>query len=918
MASEDRGAAGNGRAAAAYLQMEGSTPSASSTAPAQLSPQPPEGPSTGRPHRKSGGDAQDSSGEWLRFFESLANKSGSNGALAECADLALEVEQKVLQLKELSLKAGLDVQVMSSALSKKLFDSSAMSNPQDGVATASEKAHKLKGRASVKLSALSEQNSSLKGVSAGDLAEGEDPAAANEVEGDIMTSKYAFVMGANDQREKKRASQFQQGSVMDMKHKLHDVLVEGSGKDLAAIKEVLKDPKMDLQAPLHEVLLLPSALIYAVGQLRSPGIVKILLAAKADPDVRLTICDDFEFIPKGQNLAQAVARCNLQEDTRLQSILDLLQAAAEQRPLLARSMSCPAKIELPVKMDEDGSQPVGRKSLLDRLAIAEQVEAKAREDAAAERKMHRRHTVHRLHNGLGLQGTERDDPVPVSPMLFFCKHLDGSPKEVYNLDDIVGSGTFGSVRKAKHKKTGQTHAVKSVPKNLIPPTELWAEIKIMQQLDHPHVMRLHHTFEDDLCIYIASEICEGGELFDALIKEGVLSEHTASALFRQVMSAVAYLHKNGICHRDLKPENFLLAKKCGPDLPLKEGKVKLIDFGTAKRFDLGQMTTKVCTVHYVAPEVLKKSLEAYTEKVDVWSCGVILYLMLAGAPPFNSDNELELMKSVKKGKWSFKPAKLWKGVSDNAKELISSMLSKEVDERLTAEQVQRNDWCNSEDLNANAHIDESTLSQMRTFVAQNRLKKVALQIIARQVSDDTIEKLRGLFLSVDTDNSGSLTVQEMDEALIKLECSTSIRTEMRRLMHEIDVDGNGTINYTEFIAATISKQQYLQEEVCRAAFNIFDVDGDGFISKEDLVSLLHSGEESGFAGINVDEINDIMEEVDANGDNKMSFDEFMDLMSQSGGLAVAAAGEHGGHHVSPGQSLKKQKTNVRVSMLAHD
>ncbi|CAJ1432886.1 unnamed protein product [Effrenium voratum] len=378
------------------------------------------------------------------------------------------------------------------------------------------------------------------------------------------------------------------------------------------------------------------------------------------------------------------------------------------------------------------------------------------------------------------------------------------------------------------------------------------------------------------CIFIASELCDGGELFNAMIEAGALTEHSAAHLFKQIMSAVSYIHMNMICHRDLKPENFLISKKCA----IKDGKVKLIDFGTAKRFDLGPLTTKVCTVHYVAPEVLKKSMDPYTEKVDVWSAGVVLFVMLAGTPPFHDDDDVELMKKVKKAKWSFKPEKAWARVSVLGKELVSQMLTKEVDARPHSAEVLASQWFRQEVLPTDSKVDEGNLAQMRTFVAQSRLKKVALQVIARQISDDTIEKLRGIFLSLDEDNSGTLSVEEIDEALERLEVEEPIRVEMRRLMHEIDVDGSGAVNYTEFIAANISKKQYMQQEVCKAAFHIFDVNGDGLICKNDLAALLKTGrEEDGFAGINLDEISEIMTEVDQNGDGQMCFEEFMALMA---------------------------------------
>lgn len=471
-----------------------------------------------------------------------------------------------------------------------------------------------------------------------------------------------------------------------------------------------------------------------------------------------------------------------------------------------------------------------------------------------------------------------------------CAHIQGKPQKVYDLDKQLGAGTYGSVYLAIHKTTGQRNAVKMCPKSLLRAGDsadggfFWDEIDIMKQLDHPHIMRLYCTFEDESNICISSELCEGGQLFDAIIEAGTLSEHIASRLFKQILSAVSYLHFKSICHRDLKPENFLLSRKVNLKKSVQGVKVKLIDFGTAKRFDLWPLTTKVCTLHYVAPEVLKRSMEPYTEKVDVWSCGVILFNMVSGSPPFLHETDVGLMKLVKKGKWSFTPSEIWAQVSDQVKSLITSMICVNPETRVSAKEAQSHEWFESKDKSAAPLIDFKTIMQMRCFQAANCLKKVALQIIARQISDDNIEKLRQIFLEVDTDNSGTLTVGEMEVALEKISVDENVKLEMRRLFADnVEWNSTGTIPYSEFIASTISRQTYMKDEVCRAAFHVFDIDGDGEISKNDLKKLLEhtrsEGGGKGLTGVTVEEVDEIMAEVDRNGDGLMSFDEFKMLMS---------------------------------------
>lgn len=887
-------AAGTGRAAAVYLHdMDCEpTPSASSTAVAPVSgdsldkpslvPQPPIAPSSGRPQpRKQTSDDALATEDWLPLFRAAKQRSGSNAddeLLVQCSSIASQVAQKVSQLLEAGNKAGLSHSDVASILRSKLLDNIAqpasLLNPQDaekGGASEEEPPPSMQAPARPTFT----KRLSFIGLNM-DMGTLETTSKVQE-EGvivEVLTTKHAYL---------KDSSRKSLEALKTLAANLHEALVDRKG-DLTFLKEVLQG--LPVECKVLSALLdtsLPTPLVYAIVTLRNASVVKLLISFGAEVRTPFSAPRDWESFKVGMTPLEFVSQHP--EDASFIEIKKVLEAHVEglgeknkekssRQNTMKRTFSWTSKGTQKLVID---ASPAERGA-----ADSKELEVAGISDANRTKSM----TPRRRHS----HGTTEPPTLEVSislpqalgnGQLMIYKHHAGSPKEVYDLDVQVGEGTFGSVRKAKHKKTGQTHALKSCPKRLIAPEELWAEIEIMKQVDHPHIMRLYYTFEDDVSIYLASEMCEGGELFDALVRAGVLTESVASTLFTQILSAVTYLHASSICHRDLKPENFLLSKKGD----MKDAKVKMIDFGTAKRFDLAPMTTKVCTVHYVAPEVLKKSQDPYTEKVDIWSCGVILFLMLCGQPPFHSDDDKELLKLVKKGKWEFKPQKAWKSVSDEAKQLISFLLRLKVEERYSASEARNHVWCNTQADNDRATIDEGTLTQIRTFVAQSRLKKVALQIIARQVSDDTIEELRHLFMSVDTDNSGSLTMEEMNEALLQLKVADDVRLEMVRLMSEIDVDRSGSINYTEFIAATISKQEYLKEEVCKAAFHVFDVDGDGVISKRDLVTLLSSGHDDneGYAGINVEEVNDIMKEVDANGDGQMSFEEFMQLMADKSG-----------------------------------
>jgi len=479
------------------------------------------------------------------------------------------------------------------------------------------------------------------------------------------------------------------------------------------------------------------------------------------------------------------------------------------------------------------------------------------------------------------------------------KHVPGHPSQQYDIGVLLGEGSFGIVRKAKHRQTSQIHAMKEVAKNKLVNGEqwlheLWAEVSIMKTLDHPHIMRLYYTFEDEAAVYMASDLCSGGELFDTLDDTGFFSEQIAALLMRQILGAVNYLHcSKFICHRDLKPENFLVLKRTA----LEMIHLKMIDFGTAKHYKDGVMVTKVCTAHYVAPEVLKRGEVPYTEKVDVWSCGVMLYMLLCGFMPFHAEEDKELLGKVKKGKFTFNPARVWDHISADAKDLITNMICKDVTKRSTATEAYRHKWTQNEDANHLSLMpDDEIVKSMRTFLKHNRLKRVALQIIARQISDDEITKLRNIFLSIDADQSGTLTIEEMDEALMKLDVNEQSRQEMAAIMRSIHVEGSGELEYTEFLAAMLKREQYLQDDVCRGAFHLLDQDGDGMLSTKDLETLMESGNGK-ISKATMEEIDQIMSDVDEDQDGGVNFEEFFTLMSdeseQLGNTAVSIRWQRG-------------------------
>ena len=261
----------------------------------------------------------------------------------------------------------------------------------------------------------------------------------------------------------------------------------------------------------------------------------------------------------------------------------------------------------------------------------------------------------------------------------FIAYRTESITKDYILGKTLGTGAFGTVRSAIHKPTKQARAVKILKKSEQDEEQLFLEVNILAKLSHPNIMQIYEFFDDNVNFYIVSELCQGGELFDMITDKGCFSEKEASPILKQLISAICYCHQNNIVHRDLKPENILLDNKKD-----KEPVIKLIDLGGARYFSKNKKMTKINgTPYYIAPEVLN---EVHDEKCDIWSAGVILYILLCGYPPFNGETDKEIIDSVKTGEFDF-PKEEWSVISKEAKDLIKQMLTYNPKKRPSALEV---------------------------------------------------------------------------------------------------------------------------------------------------------------------------------------------------------------------------------------
>ncbi|XP_001122959.1 calcium/calmodulin-dependent protein kinase type 1 isoform X2 [Apis mellifera] len=295
---------------------------------------------------------------------------------------------------------------------------------------------------------------------------------------------------------------------------------------------------------------------------------------------------------------------------------------------------------------------------------------------------------------------------------------DKSPsvEDKYILKELLGTGAFSEVRLAESReKPGQMFAVKIIDKKALKGKEdsLENEIRVLRRLTHPNIVQLLETFEDKHKVYLVMELVTGGELFDRIVEKGSYTEKDASGLIRQVLEAVDYMHDQGVVHRDLKPENLLYYN------PDEDSKIMISDFGLSKMEDSGIMATACGTPGYVAPEVLAQ--KPYGKAVDVWSIGVISYILLCGYPPFYDENDANLFAQILKGEFEF-DSPYWDDISDSAKDFIHKLMCVNVEERYSCKQALAHPWI-SGNAASNKNIHGTVSEQLKKNFAKSRWKQ---------------------------------------------------------------------------------------------------------------------------------------------------------------------------------------------------
>lgn len=450
----------------------------------------------------------------------------------------------------------------------------------------------------------------------------------------------------------------------------------------------------------------------------------------------------------------------------------------------------------------------------------------------------------------------------------------------YKVLEKLGEGTFGRVYKVLHIATAQIRAMKLVRRESVKyqddEKKFLKEIEVLAKLDHPNIIKVFEYFVDNKFYYLITEFTAGGELYEQITKIQFYNEIDAAVIMRQIFSAVFYLHNRNICHRDLKPENLMLETNVKGDLT-----IKIIDFGAANIFEKkeAKMTLKVGTPFYIAPEVINRQ---YDLKCDMWSCGVILFILLVGYPPFDGEGDEEVMNNVLKGQYSLDTEE-WSNVSKEAKNLIKKLLVKDPSKRMSAEEALKDPWIiKNYTLKEKANkvpIPKIPADTLKKFSSKQKLQQASIAFLVHQMSsNEMVKNLRSIFKQLDVSGDGRLSHQELKDGYKQYFADSLSEQEFDELINRLDGDNNGYVEYEEFLRATVDTASILSEKNLRLAFDFFDKDGSGMLSADEIKDVLGVVKDDNEKG---DLIAKVIAEVDTNGDGEVSFEEFKNLMKKN-------------------------------------
>jgi len=426
------------------------------------------------------------------------------------------------------------------------------------------------------------------------------------------------------------------------------------------------------------------------------------------------------------------------------------------------------------------------------------------------------------------RNTIADDNMRIGYVDFVAKPPLKIPQEYKVKSPPLGRGPFGELREALHVTLKRRRLIKIVYKTQYSEEELDKvrdEYKILQKLNHPSILKIYENSQDDRYIYIIMEHFKGRELFDKIKHEGpIRDERIAPRILLEILHALKYIHSKNIVYRDLKLENILYNGK----------QIKLFDFTLAIEPKTRFIKDFIGSLNYIAPEVIRGK---YDYRCDIWSFGVVMYMLLTGRAPFTGQSDSEVISKILNGEPNFKGL----NINENAQNLIKWILSKKPHKRPSIAEIEEHAYFQQAEIREISDIKlrfSMIYENLRTFRFQSDLQLAIYLFLVRQIGDSVDNKtsIDHIYRLIDHSGQGSITISEFNEFLHNYQIEHS-SNEIKELFAGIDLNNTGTIEYYEFIAGAVDRQQLLTERNLKKCFDYFDVGKNGEITIENLNAI---------------------------------------------------------------------------------
>ncbi|MCQ2817552.1 MAG: serine/threonine-protein kinase [archaeon] len=472
-----------------------------------------------------------------------------------------------------------------------------------------------------------------------------------------------------------------------------------------------------------------------------------------------------------------------------------------------------------------------------------------------------------------------------------CSNMD--IKTVYSFHEILGGGQFGTVRVGQRKNGNQIkkYAIKTITKKKLSSRDiqnLTNEVQILSSLDHPNIIKLEEAYQDQFYLHIVTELCEGKDVLQQCHYKDNLSENNVCLLIFKLVVAVKYLHELGICHRDIKTDNIMFATK---DF---KSDIKLLDFGLSKRFKPGdKMKEKTGTPFYICPEII---IGEYDEKCDMWSIGVMTYLLISGMLPYytesdkvpqtkgkkdktkNKEVDAELFQKILKEKPSYTD-KVWSTCSKKAIDFVQKCLEKNPKNRLSCTDAVKHPWFKNilSELQSQVYINKTILNNLVDFYNKsNSLERIVKRHLTNLFSDTELQKLNLSFYALNIKLNGTIDLEELEFGFQ----FCKIRADVFSLEEAMKKAG-GKICYSDFLASNVCLKKYNNKVIINEVFKYFDSDSNGYLDEKDLDSYyLRRGKKINDINTLKSIITESCEALKLSDKNKINFDGFSKIFEE--------------------------------------